>query len=285
MSQSPITAIDHLSIGVANLEAAAADYAALLGCGPRWQGEIDDTPTAVFFAGNLWLCLVQRESPNGLERVCFSVDSAGRMLRRLDRTGIALERPAGVDPLAGLAASCEEAAVHCLCAPSVRGLQLAFVERRATSGIPEEREPSAHVSGLDHLVITSGDGTATGFLLGAQLGLDMRMDMRRPEWGARLMFFRCGDLIIEVMQRLDVAQEAATGAGEAGAAEEELEGGGRDTFYGLSWRVRDLAATHKQLQDSGFELSPLRKGRKPGTEVCSVRSRTAGVATLLLQPA
>ena len=144
----------------------------------------------------------------------------------------------------------------------------------------KENEASAHVSGLDHLVITSADGTATGFLLGAQLGLDMRMDMQRPEWGARLMFFRCGDLIIEVMQSLDAGRAAKTGA-----AAEEQEGDRQDEFYGLSWRVRDLAAAHKQLQDSGFELSPLRKGRKPGTEVCSVRSRTAGVATLLLQPA
>jgi len=278
VSQSPITAIDHLSIGVADLPAAVADYAALLGCGPRWQGEIDDAPAAVFFAGNLWLCLAQRDSPNGLERVCFRVDSADRMSRRLARTGIALEQLAAVDPLAGLAASCEAPVVHCLCAPAVRGLPLAFVERSVTFEIPQANEASAHVSGLDHLVITSGDGAATGFLLSAQLGLDMRMDMRRPEWGARLMFFRCGDLIIEVMQSLDAGRAVETAAAEQ-------EGDGQDQFYGLSWRVRDSAATHKQLQESGFDLSPLRKGRKPGTEVFSVRSRTAGVATLLLQPA
>ena len=100
MSQSPIAAIDHLTIGVANLSEAAADYAALLGCSPRWQGEIDEAPAAVFFAGNLWLCLAERDSPHGLERVCFRVDSAERMSRRLARVGIPLLQLAA-DPLVG----------------------------------------------------------------------------------------------------------------------------------------------------------------------------------------
>ena len=35
-------------------------------------------------------------------------------------------------------------------------------------------------------------------LYGARLGLDMALDRSHPDWG-RLMFFRCGDLIVEVV--------------------------------------------------------------------------------------
>ena len=37
---------------------------------------------------------------------------------------------------------------------------------------------------------------------GARLQLDMALDRSHPEWGARLMFFRCGDLIVEVAHDL-----------------------------------------------------------------------------------
>lgn len=57
-----------------------------------------------------------------------------------------------------------------------------------------------------------------------------------------------------------------------------------DSFYGLSWRVPHAAQTQQRLADSGFDVSEVRKGRKPGTEVLTVRDRTSGVATLLLQP-
>jgi hypothetical protein len=94
----------------------------------------------------------------------------------------------------------------------------------------------------------------------------MRMDMSRPEWDARLMFFRCGDLIIEVFQRLSKSPEATD-----------------DRFYGLSWRIDDAEAAHRQLLDEGFDVSDVRKGRRPGTRVISVRNRTACVSTLLLE--
>ena len=53
---------------------------------------------------------------------------------------------------------------------------------------------------MDHVVVSTGDPERAAALYGARLGLDMALDRSHPDWG-RLMFFRCGDLIVEVTHR------------------------------------------------------------------------------------
>ena len=81
------------------------------------------------------------------------------------------------------------------------------------------------------------------------------------------MFFRCGDLIIEVVQQFE------------DEGDRDL-----DQFFGLSWRVGDADTAQEQLAQRGYSVSPVRDGRKPGTRVFTLRDGTAGVATLLLEP-
>ena len=102
-------------------------------------------------------------------------------------------------------------------------------------------------------------------LYGAKLGLDLRLDRSNPDWGARQMFFRCGDLVIEIGHGL-----------KAGVFD------GPDSLGGLAWRMPDPAAVQARLAQAGFNVSEVRKGRKPGTEVFTVRDRTRGVPTLML---
>ena len=90
----------------------------------------------------------------------------------------------------------------------------------------------------------------------------------RDEWGARLMFFRCGDLIVELAHDL-----------RAGVSS------GPDRLWGLSWRVPDAGSARVRLHAAGFDVSEVRPGRKPGTRVFTVRDRTCGVPTLVLEPA
>ena len=80
------------------------------------------------------------------------------------------------------------------------------------------------------------------------------------------MFFRCGDLILEVVRRRDAPAEQT-----------------HDKLWGLSWRVDDIDATRARLVGSGIDVSEVRTGRKPGTRVMSVRDGTCGIATLLLE--
>ena len=64
-----------------------------------------------------------------------------------------------------------------------------------------------------------------------------------------------------------------------------VAGDGRDRFMGLSYQVPDAEAAKARLAGSGFDVSEVRGGMKPGTRVCSVRGRPLGVDTLLIQPA
>jgi hypothetical protein len=58
----------------------------------------------------------------------------------------------------------------------------------------------APITAMDHVVVSTADPERAAALYGARLGLDMALDRSHPDWG-RLMFFRCGDLIVEVVHR------------------------------------------------------------------------------------
>lgn len=260
---SPIQAIDHLCIEVARLDDAMSDYAQLFDKSADWHGTIDEVPTAVFEATNVALVLQQVASPRGLSGLCFRVDDRDRLRRRARNLQLELHEDHHPDPLGLLLASDDVTPIDALATASARGLELSFVARPAARPFAA----SSAISGLDHAVVASSDGDGTALLLGARLGLDMRMDLSREDWNARLLFFRCGDLILEVFQRLDEDQPSDT-----------------DSFYGLSWRVPDADAGRERLHSLDFDVSDVRKGRKPGTRVFTARDRTGGVATLLLEP-
>jgi catechol 2,3-dioxygenase-like lactoylglutathione lyase family enzyme len=145
-----------------------------------------------------------------------------------------------------------------------RGVRMFFLE------LAQERPASAATSatpilGLDHVVVSTGDPERAAALYGARLGLDMALDRSHADWG-QLMFFRCGDLIVEVVKRPDAGADQT-----------------HDKLWGLSWRVADIDATRARLLAAGIDVSEVRAGRKPGTRVMSVRDGTCGVQTLLLE--
>ena len=145
-----------------------------------------------------------------------------------------------------------------------RGVRMFFLE------LPEQRPRSAVTSAapilaLDHVVISTEDPERAAALYGARLGLEMALDRSHQDWG-QLMFFRCGDLIVEIVRR------PVAGADQA-----------HDKLWGLSWRVADIEATRARLVAAGVDVSEVRAGRKPGTRVMSVRSGACGIHTLLLE--
>jgi hypothetical protein len=270
---TPITAIDHLHIATPHLSAAGGDYERLLGVPPAFEGEVQGQAAIVFAPGNANLLLTQdSQGTPGLREICFRVGDSARLERRLDR--LAMDYViAGTDPFAALRQSVDQHLVR-LASSAARGLGISFIASEAGSLTrPSSAEDRSRVTGLDHVVIASSDAVKTAFLLGARLGLDLRMDRSNPAWGARLLFFRCGDLIVEVFQSLD-------DYGADGHLEDD-----RDTFYGLSWRVADADAARTMLHEAGVDVSAVRSGRKPGTRVFTVRDHTAGVATLMLEGA
>jgi catechol 2,3-dioxygenase-like lactoylglutathione lyase family enzyme len=148
------------------------------------------------------------------------------------------------------------------------GVPITLTQVTSRSPHPSSPVDEGTVTGLDHVVVRTTHPNRAAALYGARLGLDMRLDRTEPKWGARLMFFRAGDLIIEIVHNL--ADEPSDTP---------------DKLWGLSWRVADIEAANARLKSLAFDVSEIRPGRKPGTRVFTVKSNTLGVPTLILQPA
>ena len=276
-----ITGLDHVVVLVRDIAAGEAAYQTLFGCAPAWRSSGEGSRRVLFTLDNMTLELmapsgdgaaadrirgVLTEQGEGLASICFRTGDIAKMHRRLDRLALRPEPVAEVESRdttsgATLAWKRTRAATD-----ATRGVRLFFLElaKERPLSVPTT---SASVTAMDHVVIATADPERAAALYGARLGLDMALDRSHPDWG-RLMFFRCGDLMVEVVQRpgKDMAAETA-----------------HDRLWGMSWRVADLEATRARLASAGVDVSDMRDGRKPGTRVLTVRSGTCGVPTLLVE--
>ncbi|MBV8575648.1 MAG: VOC family protein [Acetobacteraceae bacterium] len=276
-----ITGLDHIVVLVEDIKAGAVAYAVLLGRAPAWQNSGDGADRVLFTLGNMTLELMSpsgvsaqagrirsviNNSGEGLASICFRTTDIAKMYRRLDRLAL---KP---DPIADIESqdSVSGAVLHWkrsrAATELTRGVRMFFLEldgerprSKATAAAP--------VIGLDHVVVSTEDSERAAALYGARLGLDMALDRTHQDWG-HLMFFRCGDLVVEIVKR-------------------PVAGGDQthDKLWGLSWRVADIDAARARLTETGLQTSEIRIGRKPGTRVMNVRSGTCGIQTLIVQPA
>ena len=274
-----ITGLDHVVVLVRDIGAAKAAYQTFLARAPAWQNSGEGADRVLFTLDNMTIELM---APHGysvtadrmrallddqegvLASLCFRVADMSKMHRRLDRVAL---KP---DPVAEVESSDDVsgAALHWkrtrAATELTRGVRMFFLE------LAEERPKSAvtdiaPIDGLDHVVITTEDSDRAAALYGARLGLDLALDRSHHDWG-QLMFFRCGDLIVEVVRR-----PVAGGDSQ------------HDRLWGLSWRVADIDATRARLIASGLDVTEVRNGRKPGTRIMTVRSGTCGIQTVLLE--
>ncbi len=267
-----IEGLDHVAVAVNDLDLAGAAYEALLGRPPDWREEAAGARHAWFQLQNMALDVVQDEGPGetgdrvrarlaeageGLWGLAFSVSDLAETRRVLERRAVASHDPAAL-------LSTEAWRLAFLDRGAACGAHIALAERAAPLARPRPAHPSA-VSGLDHVVIRTGHPDRAAALYGARLGLDLRLDRSNPAGGSRLMFFRCGDLLIEIAADL----EAKASPGD-------------DRLSGLAWRIADPAGAHRRLTGAGFDVSQVRPGRKPGTAVFTLRSGVPGAPCLMI---
>lgn len=274
-----ITGLDHVVIVTADIEAGAVAYQTLLGRAPSWRYRADGIARALFTLENTTVEMVAPdgdgegasriravldEHGEGLASLCFRTNDIAKMHRRLDRLTLKPEPVADVesrDDATGGKMSWKRTRTA---TDATRGVRLFFLE------LADERPRSpataeAPITSMDHVVVATTDPEYAAALYGARLGLDMALDRSHPEWG-RLMFFRCGDLIVEVAHR--PGKEATSGP---------------DRLHGISWRVANIDATRARLLADGLDVSEVRTGRRPGTRVMTVKSGTCSVPTLLIE--
>jgi len=274
-----ITGLDHVVILVRDIAAGEAAYQTLFARTPAWRNSGDGADRVLFTLDNMTLELmspvgeganadrirnVMAEQGEGLASICFRTNDIAKMHRRLDRLTLKPEPVAEVesrDTTSGATLSWKRTRAA---TDTTRGVRLFFLEL-AKERPPSVRTSPASVTAMDHVVVATADSERAAALYGARLGLDMALDRSHPDWG-QLMFFRCGDLIVEVVHRPGKDTDAA-----------------RDRLWGLSWRVADADATRARLLSEGVEVSEVRTGRKPGTRVLTVRTGTCGIPTLLVE--
>ena len=273
-----ITALDHIALVVHDLDAAVDRYAHLLGRDPDWRGASGPVRHAWFQLGNTALDIIAPgdQGPSGawlaahgegLWGLAFASDDIEAERKRLARLSMSSTDafPIRTKSEAGEA----------------RIWPTSILDAEATAGVttfligetpdwppcPVVGDEGAAVSGLDHVVVSTRHPNRAAALYGARLGLDFKLDRSNEAWGTRLMFFRCGDLVVEVAHQLKTEPSDDP-----------------DSLWGLSWRVPDVAAAHARLAGT-FAVTDLREGRKPGTRVFTVKDAPAGVPTLIIGPA
>jgi catechol 2,3-dioxygenase-like lactoylglutathione lyase family enzyme len=273
-----ITGIDHIALIVRDLDRSVSDYRALLGREPNWRGDLEGARHAWFQLPNMGLDLIAPDASGrfgerarkrldtggeGIWALGFSVEALDTASRTIERRGVPIVERTELESRndAGERRRWRYATL-------ASGTSMFLVEAQKppwpVSTCTHEEE--AAVAGLDHIVVRTPNADRAVALYGARLALDLRLDRANEQWGSRLLFFRCGDCIVEV-------------AGSLG----DERGTEPDQFGGLAWRVRRAVSVHSRLAAAGFDVSELRQGRKPGTQVFTVRNRSAAVPTLILE--
>ncbi|TMJ24850.1 MAG: VOC family protein [Alphaproteobacteria bacterium] len=238
-----IDALDHLTLRASFHAGAVGAYERLLGRQAQ-DGQIR--------VGNVGLAIEDHASTAQLSAMVFATASLEKATRLLERRAVPSERRG--DRLV-------------LSIEATHGVPIALAERveaPAPSLLLKSSE-AASITALDHVVIRSPHPERAIALYAGRLGLDLRLDRSNPDWGSRLLFFRCGDLVVEIVHDLKKGVSDAP-----------------DQLWGLSWRAPHIAKANERLKKAGVEVSEPRDGRRPGTQVFTVQSHTANVPTIVI---
>jgi len=272
--------LDHLVILVADHAKAVATYETLLGRRRDWQhmSAEDGTVTTQFALSNTTIELL---APHGsgsvgdrirellgdreglLTSLVFRTSDIGDAHYLCHRRGL---KPGSISHQAANYSGLSRRWARFRCEAEVFGEVKVFILQQEENELPYLRASNDAVTRLDHVVINTGNPDRAMASYGARLDLRLALDRTNEDWGARFLFFRTGDTTLEVINRLD----------------NSMTQDDPDALWGMTYEIEDLDAAHERLSDRGVKVSEVRKGRKPGTRVMSVKSHDLGVPTLLL---
>jgi catechol 2,3-dioxygenase-like lactoylglutathione lyase family enzyme len=275
-----ITALDHIVLLCPDLDEGVEYYRKLFGADPVWRAAGEGSQTAVFDARNTTLELMaphgegavsdklQAMTQDGprLTSLAYRSDAIGDDHYALGRRGLApseVADGASEDLGTGQKRSWKRFRLPDQHMAGIKSFVLELTEGNLPSGASE----SGAITALDHIVINTPNPERAVATYGARLGLRFALDRLAEQWKTRFLFFRLGDLTLEIIHRLD----------------QDHNPDDHDSLWGITWAVEDLGAAHARLGAAGLNISEIRQGRKPGSHVFTVRDGTLSVPTLFIQ--
>ena len=277
-----IEKLDHLVIAVNDLDSAIDSYNKLYGKGTTWRAiqKHFGTANALFPVENTYLELLASNGEEGagaamikatlelngegLAGLVLGTSNINDLKESLLASGVELQDLSlgeGVDSDQGLKRTWKN-----LFLPFslTRGM-FAFIIQHETGELPVVHgRSSSTINKLDHVVVNTNDPEGFKSLYGDTFGIRLALDQTVEKWGGRMLFFRLNHTTIEVIGKPNEDDPA-------------------DKLWGLAWSVEDLKATHQRLVKEGIEISEVKAGRKENTLVCTVKSDTCNVPTLLIE--
>jgi len=242
-----LTHLDHMVLLTKDFKAAIADYEILLDRLPAIKAT-PDFDIANFSTGNAGLEIMAPKSDSINAR---TTEILGDDISRLTSLAFRCDDPLETHRLlkrrgampGDLSGTGSFRCADTVCA-GVKTFILPPIEPSETSGLR-----------LDHLVINTHNPDRAIAHYGARLGIRFALDRTIEQFQTRFLFFNM------------------TGTNDP-AADDEI--------WGLTWKTDDLASERERLLGRGVTVSEIRTGRKPGTQVFTVKSHSAGIPTLFL---
>jgi catechol 2,3-dioxygenase-like lactoylglutathione lyase family enzyme len=257
-----ITAVSHLAFAAADIEAATADYELILDRKAERLHSADGKPLCRFQLANMAFEILPAESEKeGLQSICFEASDLDATVRKLGRRGLAVGSITE-QSFSGSTGQGVTRRIANIAGASTHGVGMSVAETLVPSN---SVQVASSVSSLDHVVIRSPNPERAVALYGGRLGLDFALDRTNQDWGSRLLFFVCGGV------RVEIGHSLAKGVSDL-----------PDSLWGLAWRVTDASQTQARLQRAGVSTSDAKSGRRPGSQVLTVRSNTCNVPTIML---
>lgn len=281
-----IDTIDHIIIAVRDLGTAKSTYTRILGREPSWEGEHPGLGSSnlIYRLRNTYLEFVAAtgegqfadmirtkldDEGEGLMGLVFGTVNADTCVRHLKAAGL---NP--TDPIPGGAKDAEgneRSWRNVMLSPDeTGGLFMFVIEQADRLAIPlsptaEGVNGRAAVDAVDHVVVNTPRPDELIAFFEGQLGLRLALDHTIEKWGVRQLFFRVGNVTLEVVTP---------------TAKDEVPE--KDSLWGIAYRAPDLALMQERLTKTGVAVSEVRTGRKKGTLVATVKPETHGIPTLLI---
>jgi len=274
--QAFFTSVDHLIIGVRDLDAASRSYGEMLGRAPSWSGSHPayGTRNAIFgLAGSYLEVLALGPDPprhpvavaldhflaarsDGPFALALATPDAAHAAARLRQAGVATAPVAAGEAISSSGARRRWLAF--MIAPEdARGINLLGIEHAEPGSIPSSvavADAASTASAIDHIVIFSDDVGSALRLWRDRLGVAVRWQRELTERGTVNVGLRLGDLTLELVARLGAP---------LGTRGEQL--------WGVAYAVGDCAQAVARLRRAGIPVTDPREGLAHATRVATVK--------------